>query len=100
MIKHENYNCQATDEQGHEHLVYANWLHNEGLDAWLGYHCHAGHTRFYIDKNFDIWSGECKNNHLGNALTDWSPKTDTVCEQATCTGCTDDLITKKYQNDI
>jgi hypothetical protein len=100
MIKHENYNCRATDEQGHEHLVYANWLHNEGLDTWQGYHCDAGHTRFYIDKNFDVWSGECKNNHLGNALTDWSPKTNTVCNRTTCTGCTDDLITRKYQNDI
>ena len=95
MIKHENYNCQATDEQGQEHLVYANWMHNQGLDTWQGWHCNAGHTRFYIDKNFDIWSGECKNDYLGNALKEWRPKNDTVCKQATCTGCTDDLITKK-----
>lgn len=97
MIKHTNYNCRVTDEQGQEHLVYANWLHNQGLDTWQGWRCDAGHTRFYIDKNFDIWSGECKNNHLGNVLTEWCPQQGTVCKQATCTGCTDDLITKKSQ---
>ena len=48
-----------------------------------------------LDKNFDVWSGECKNDYLGNALKEWRPKNDTVCKQATCTGCTDDLITKK-----
>jgi hypothetical protein len=98
LIKHYNYNCRATDQDGQEHLVYANWLHNEGLDKWQGYCCDAGHTRFYIDKNFDVWSGECKNNYLGNVIQDWNIKTDTVCTQATCTGCTDDLITKKYHN--
>ena len=86
MIKHDNYNCQVTDDQGQEHLVYANWLHNEHLDNWLGYCCDAGHTRFHIDKNFDVWSGECK-------------KTDTICKRITCTGCTDDLIVKKYINE-
>ena len=99
MIKHDNYNCRATDNQGQEHLVYANWLHNEHLDNWLGYRCDAGRTRFHIDKNFDIWSGECKNNYLGNVLNDWSLKIDTVCKRITCTGCTDDLIVKKYINE-
>ena len=100
MITHSNYNCQVTDDQGQQHLVYANWLHNQGLDTWQGYHCDAGHTRFYIDKNFDIWSGECKNDKLGNVLDSWAPKTDAICQRQTCTGCTDDLITSKYQNDI
>lgn len=99
MIKHENYNCRAIDDQGQEHLVYANWLHNEHLDNWLGYFCDAGHTRFHVDKNFDVWSGECKNDYLGNALSDWSPKTNTTCKRITCTGCTDDLIVKKYINE-
>lgn len=100
MIKHQNYNCRITDDQGQEHLVYANWMHNEKFDCWQGYKCDVGHTRFYIDKNFNVWSGECKNEHLGHVLEDWSIKTDSVCKQITCTGCTDDLITRKYQNGI
>ena len=52
---------------------------------------------FNIDKNFDIWSGACENDYLGNVLDSWNIQTDTVCKQKTCTGCTDDLMTKKQQ---
>jgi hypothetical protein len=45
----------------------------------------------------DVWSGECKNDFLGNALTQWTVKTHAVCKRETCTGCTDDLLTTKYQ---
>ena len=93
---HFNYNCTITTDSGEQYQVYANWLHNEHLDQFIGWHCEAGHTRFYIDKNFDIWDGECKNAHLGNALTEWSINTDTICGQSTCTGCTDDLIAAKH----
>ena len=94
---HENYNCNITLDSGDEYKVYANWIHNQGLDRWQGWHCDAGHTRFYIDKNFDIWSGECKNDYLGNATSNWNLKTDTICNRVTCTGCTDDLLTHKYE---
>ena len=99
MIKHENYNCRATDDQGQEHLVYANWLHNQHLDNWQGYRCDAGYTRFSIDKNYDIWSGMCKNDYLGNLLSVWNIKNDTICNRKTCTGCTNDLIVKKHINE-
>ena len=94
---HSNYNCKIILESGKEYLVYANWIHNQNLDHWVGWKCNAGHTRFNIDKNFDIWSGECKNDYLGNLLTSWNIQTDTVCKQQTCTGCTDDLLTKKQK---
>jgi hypothetical protein len=94
---HTNYNCTITLDSGEQYNVYANWIHNQGLDQWQNWHCDAGHTRFYIDKNFDIWSGECKNDHLGNIITGWNLKTDTTCNRPTCTGCTDDLITTKHE---
>ena len=97
MIKHDNYNCKITDDAGETHLVYANWIHNENLDTWHGWHCDSGNTRFAIDKNFKIWGGECRNDYLGNILGDWNIKTDSVCKRTTCTGCTDDLITTKYR---
>lgn len=93
---HVNYNCEIETDTGETYRVYANWLHNQQLDRWQGWRCDAGHTRFYIDKNFDVWSGECQNNYLGNALTQWEPISDTVCGRETCTGCTDDLMTKKH----
>lgn len=96
---HSNYNCIITTDTGDVHRVYANWLHNNDLDHWKGWSCDAGNTRFYIDKNFDIWSGLCQNDYLGNALTEWSTKSNTICQQNTCNGCTDDLITKKEKRD-
>jgi hypothetical protein len=97
MIDHENYNCKVVTESGDTHYVYANWIHNEGLDQWKGWHCDAGNTRFYIDKNFDIWGSECRNDYLGNVLDQWNIKTNSICNKKTCTGCTDDLMTKKHK---
>lgn len=94
---HPNYNCKITTNTNEEYLVYANWMHNEGLDRWKGYQCNAGYTRFYLDKNFDVWSGECANDYLGNALTEWNVKENTICNQEICGSCTDDLIIGKKQ---
>lgn len=94
---HPNYNCKITLESGEIFYVYSNWIHNQDLDHWQGWKCEAGYTRFYIDNNFNIWSGECFNDQLGNVLNDWNIKTDSVCKRKNCTGCTDDLITKKYE---
>lgn len=94
---HENYNCVVTDELGRARKLYANWLHNNNLDHWQGWRCDAGATRFYIDENFNIWSGECKNQSLGNVLKTWDRVPESHCQRPRCTGCTDDLVTKKYQ---
>jgi hypothetical protein len=94
---HSNYNCKITLNNGKEYQVYANWMHNQNLDHWKGWRCDAGHTRFYIDKNFDVWSAECHNDYLGNALGTWEPKFDTICNRPTCSGCTDDLLTHIHE---
>jgi hypothetical protein len=96
---HPNYNCKITTDDGQDYLVYANWLHNERLDNWQGWHCAAGATRFFINDKLEVWSGECKNDFLGNALTQWTVKTHTVCKRETCTGCKDDLLVTKYQTE-
>lgn len=79
--------------------VFANWIHNSNLDQWQGWHCDAGRTRLYINKNGDAYSGECQNDLLGNVF-DGSFKINTqptVCKRNRCTGCTDDLMVAKYQ---
>jgi hypothetical protein len=73
-------------------------MHNEKQDNFQGWSCEAGHTRFLIDKNFDIWDGECKNTLLGNVFGEWDTKPNNICRQSTCSGCTDDLIVAKHQN--
>ena len=94
---HPNYNCEITTDSGETFRVYANWLHNEKLDQWKGWHCQAGTTRMLIDKNFNLYSGECKNDHLGNALTEFDLLNGTICQRNTCTGCTDDLMVDKHE---
>lgn len=94
---HQNYNCQIVTDNNEEFLVFANWLHNEHLDHWKGWNCQAGQTRLLIDKNLQVWSGECKNDFLGSALENFYTDTATICKRETCTPCTDDLLTRKNQ---
>jgi hypothetical protein len=93
----ENYNCRVVTTSGDEYLVYANWLHNEKLDNWKGWVCDAGATRISIDQNFNIYSGECRNDSLGNALGEFTILENTVCKKDRCTGCTDDLVISKHK---
>jgi len=95
---HTNYNCTVTLDDQTQYKIYANWMHNNQLDQFQDWHCEAGATRIWIDKNLNVWSGECANDHLGDMHTDWNllPK-PTTCQRKTCTGCTDDLLTKKWK---
>jgi hypothetical protein len=94
---HNNYNCRITLDNGEDFVVFANWIHNNNLDQWHGWTCDAGHTRLMIDKNLNVWSGECKNDFFGSALDEFYVNAPTTCKRNTCTGCTDDLLTKKSQ---
>ena len=41
-----------------------------------------GLHRINVDKNFDVWSGECQNDYLGNLKTEWAPLAEpTTCKQ-------------------
>lgn len=92
------YNCEITLSTGEKHLVGANWIHNNHLDCWQGWSCSAGSQRLDIDKDLNVWSGQCHNDHLGNLKTGWAPLTNgTICKQICCTGCTDDLLIAKQE---
>lgn len=95
---HANYNCRITLDDGMQYFVYANWMSNNRLHYWKGWHCEAGATRILIDKNLEIWSGECVNDKLGHALEGWDLLSEhSVCRRDHCTGCTDDLLTAKWK---
>lgn len=95
---HSNYNCRVTLDDGAQYQVYANWLGNNALHHWQGWHCEAGVTRILIDKNLDVWSGECKNDQLGHVDQDWTLiDHHSVCQRNSCTYCTDDLVIAKWQ---
>lgn len=95
---HKNYNCRIYLDDGREVLVFGNWLHNQGHDNWQDWTCMAGTKRLYIGKNFDVYGGECRHDHLGNALTGFNLlENGTRCTRITCTGCVDDIIVEKYR---
>lgn len=96
-IDHDNHNCRATDQSGSGRLVYANWLHNQGLDQWKGWTCMSGARRVYIDKHLEVWNGECMTNHLGSVRNGFELVSSTLCPRDTCTGCTDDLMVAKHK---
>jgi hypothetical protein len=48
-----------------------------------------------VKENFDVYSGECKNDYLGNLFKDFKILDENICKRDRCTGCTDDLIIKK-----
>ena len=93
---HLYYNCEITLDTDKVYRVSGNWLHNENLDHWKNWSCAAGQKRLMIDENFNVFSGECLNDHLGNLLETWQPlEQPTICHQQRCSGCTDDLIVEK-----
>ena len=99
---HSNYNCTVTTDSGDQYKVFANWIHNQQLDHWSGWQCNAGMTRLYIDKNGNVYSGECRNDMMGNVFDNtfeinFQP---TTCKRSRCTGCTDDLAVKKQKSPI
>jgi hypothetical protein len=94
---HSNYNCCITLDNGEDFVVFANWIHNNNLDQWHGWTCDAGHTRLMIDKDLNVWSGECKNDFFGRADEHFYTNASTVCKRKTCTPCTDDLSVRKSQ---
>ena len=99
LTEDPNYNCEITTDDGKRIKIYANSLHNNNLDHWKGWICEAGATRLYIDKNLEVYGGECLNDHLGS-IDNFNVLTNTVCKQEVCGGCTDDLIVTKYESKI
>lgn len=93
---HENYNCRITLKSGDSYQINANWLRNEGLDRWRNWHCKAGVTRLLIADD-QVYSGECRNQHLGT-IDNWKlEETFTICNRESCTGCADDLMVEKHE---
>jgi len=95
----ENHNVIVTLDDGSEYRVYSNWIKNQDLDHWKGWHCHAGDTRLYIHHTLDVWSGECQNDYLGHAIDGFEMiEGGTICKRDRCHGCTDDLAVAKSKD--
>lgn len=100
-MKFENevsYNCQIELDNGERYLLYSNTLHNRKLDNWQGWNCYVGVERIYIRPDLGVYNGECLTVKLGSLDTEWDLlDKPTTCPKSRCTGCTDDLLTKKFK---
>jgi hypothetical protein len=95
---HKNHNCVIQLDTGEQYRVEADWLYAQNLDDWLGWHCDAGRHRLSIDHDFGVFSGVCQNDYLGNLFGEWQLLPEpTICTSTRCSGCTDDLLVKKYK---
>jgi hypothetical protein len=93
---HKFYNCIVDTDAGTTHRIDANWLHNNNLDIWHGWKCLAGSDRIFVDSTGLIYSGECRNDLLGQIDSNWQLlENATVCNRDRCSGCTDDLMITK-----
>lgn len=75
-------------------------LFRKDLHHFKGWTCTAGTDGILVESDFQVWSGVCRNDNLGNLFDDnfnllQSP---TVCTKDQCTTCPTDLINAKKRN--
>jgi hypothetical protein len=100
ITRDENCNAIVTLKDGSTINIFANQLYDKNLHNWKGWKCHAGMDGVFIDNDFTVYSGQCKNDCLGNLLADDFNflKSATICNRDACTSCTTDLYKTKEQN--
>jgi hypothetical protein len=96
LVTNENCNAIVTTTTGDSVAIFADQLIEAKLNFFYGWSCNAGSERIYIEKDFTVYSGECKNNKLGNLFDENFKILDkpVVCMQSSCT-CTGDIYTTK-----
>jgi len=97
----KDINCNAILElaNGETIEIFADNLVQKNLNHFKGWQCNAGVERIYIESDFTVYSGQCKNNILGNLFDEnFSLIEDYVlCEQNSC-DCAGDIYTTKAVN--
>jgi hypothetical protein len=75
-------------------------LFNKDLHYFKGWSCTAGSDSILIESDFQVWSGTCRNDNLGNLFDDNFKllQSPTVCTKDQCTTCTIDLNNTKKRN--
>jgi hypothetical protein len=105
MIKFDkdpDCNAVITAADGQETAIRAYRLYDSNLAKWQGWNCAAGKDMIFVDHDFTVYGGQCRNDCLGN-LFDKEFKLltkSTICRRETCTPCEADLLVKKQQNAV
>lgn len=96
LVTNKNCNAIVTVSNGDSIAIFADQLIDKNLNAFYGWKCRAGVERIYIDRDFTVYGGQCKNDSLGNLFDDNFEilKNPVLCQQKLCL-CTGDIYTTK-----
>lgn len=100
LVESEMSDCTVVLKDGTKIDVNSYDLFNKDLYHFKGWTCAAGTDSILVESDFQVWSGICRNDNLGNLFDDnfnllQSP---TVCTKDQCTTCPTDLINAKKRN--
>ena len=92
-----HYNSEVMLRDGSTIKISANQLFDKNLHHWQGWLCDAGVNSVMIDWDFTVYSGQCRNDCLGNLMSDDFEflKSPTICKRQNCTSCASDLYSNK-----
>lgn len=99
LYRDNNCNAIVHLKDGTTIGVATDQIHNKNLHHWEGWLCNVGVDSIFIDNDFTVYAGSCRNDKLGNLFTkDFSLfDSPTVCKQKKCTSCTSDLFSTKFK---
>ena len=100
-LLHKDIHCNAIvyTKNGQRIEILANQLFDKNLHRWQGWHCNVGVDSIFIDDDFSVYAGNCKNDKLGNLFSeDFALFVNpTICKRTTCSSCTNDLYSTKFK---
>jgi hypothetical protein len=100
LVESEMSDCTIVLKDGTTIDVNSQDLFRKDLHHFKGWTCTAGTDSILIESDFQVWSGVCRNDNLGNLFDDNFDlfQSPTVCTRNQCTTCESDLLNTKKRN--
>lgn len=97
LVESVNSDCTVVLADGTEIDVESFEVWRNNLANFQGWTCSAGVDSIVVETDFQVWSGVCRNDNMGNLFDENFSLLEkpTVCEKIQCTTCIADLINNK-----
>jgi len=102
LQKNEHCNAVVFLKDGTTIEVSTDQLHSKNLHHWKDWYCNVGVDSIFIDYDYTVYTGNCRNDILGNLYDkNFSLfKNPMKCKQQTCTSCASDLFSTKFKEQV
>lgn len=101
ILLKKDKNCNAIVHllDGSKLEISADQLYDKNLHYWQGWHCNVGVDSIFIDNDYTVYAGQCRNDKLGNLFDNDFKffEEPTICKQISCTPCATDLYSHKFK---